>query len=345
MDLKSYVGRRLLLLIPTVLGAIFILFFLLQFLDPTQKALAYAQSPKEFANLDLVIEKYNLDAPFHVQFVNWLKGILSGNLGYSQVHSGPVLEAFIQKFPATLELFIFAAPLTLLASIKMGVSSAVNQNKFVDHLTRVASIIGRAMPNFWLGLILLWIGYGIISGLFPPRRLSSSVELIVSSPAFTQYTNIHTIDAIINLDFRVLVDALRHLILPVTTLVVSSWALITRITRSSMLNVLRRGYVTTARAKGLSEEIVINKHAERNALIPVLTVSGYLVIGLLIGAFITETIFVYDGVGRFFVQAAQQSDYAAVIGFTFIFAIIIIIVNLVVDVLYAYMDPRVRLGE
>ncbi len=344
MDLKSYIGRRLILLIPTAIGAVLILFFLYSRLSPRELAFAFARSTKEFQNLPAIIDKYNLDAPFHIQFYQWITNLLKGNLGWSQVYGGSVWEAFRTRLPATLELFLFAAPITIWASIKMGVKSAVNHNKVVDHITRVVSIIGRAMPNFWLGLLLLWVFYGIFSGLFPPGRLSSSVNTYVHTAAFVRYTHINTIDAILNLDLRVLLDALRHLILPVTTLVVSNWALITRITRSSMLDVMKRGYVTTARSKGLSEDKVIYKHARRNALLPVLTVSGYLVIGLILGAFITETIFNIPGVGQFFVRAATQNDYAAVTGFTFIFALIIIIVNLLVDVLYAYMDPRVRLG-
>ena len=344
MDLKSYIGRRMLLLIPTAIGAVLILFFLLQFLSPVERAMSFAQSPKEFANLDLIIEKYHLNDPIHVQFYNWLVSLLHGNLGWSQTFGGPVISAFINHIPATAELFIFAAPLTIFAAIKMGVTSAVHHNDPTDHATRVGSILGRAMPNFWLGLILLWLFYGVISGGLPPERLSTAVESYVNSPAFIQYTRVYTIDAILNLDLKVLIDSLRHLALPVTTLVVSSWALITRITRSSMLNVMRRGYITTARSKGLGENIVINKHARRNALIPVITVTGYLVIGLILGAFITESIFVFHGIGWFFVQAATLNDYPVVVGFTLIFVVVILLVNLAVDILYAYMDPRVRLG-
>lgn len=344
MDLKSYIGRRLILVIPTAIGAVFILFVLYSQLGPYELARAFAQSPKEFSQLPEIVEKYNLDASFHKQFYRWVVNLLHGNLGYSEYYGGTVWDAFIAHLPPTLELFIYAAPLTIFASIKMGVQSAVHHNKVIDHIIRVVSVIGRAMPNFWLGLLLLWVFYVILGGVFPPGRLSSSVNTYVHSAAFVQYTRIHTVDAILNLDLRVLIDALRHLVLPVTTLVVSSWALITRITRSSMLNVMRRGYITTAKSKGLSKNTVIYKHARRNALLPVLTVSGYLVIGLLLGAFITETIFTIPGIGRFFVNAATQNDYATVVGFTFIFALVIIIVNLIVDVFYAVMDPRVRLG-
>lgn len=344
MDLRSYIERRLLLLIPTAIGAVLLLFFFLSFLSPAQRALLYATGPKELAHLDAIISKYHLDAPVHIQFYHWIVSLLHGNLGYSQTANMPVAEAFINYLPATFELFLFATPLIIFASIKMGVASAVHHNELTDHTTRIASIVGYAMPNFWLGLLLLFLGYGVISGLFPPGRLSSSVYNYVHSAAFTQYTEVHTVDAILNLDFRVFVDALRHLILPVTTLVVSSWALITRITRSGMLEVMNRGYITTARAKGLSEDKVINKHARRNALIPVITVVGYLVYGLFLGSFIVETIFSFHGIGWFFVYAVNLQDYAVAIGFTLIFAVLVLIVNLIVDVLYAYIDPRITMG-
>lgn len=345
MDLRSYITRRLILLVPTILGAILLIFLLLQFLTPVQRASLYVTSPKGVAEIPQIIEKYHLDDPIHIQFYYWLTKLLHGNLGWSAVAGKPVWNTFTSHIPATLELFIFSVPIIIWAAIKMGVAAAVNREKKTDHTTRVASIIGYAMPNFWLGLLLLMIGYGFFSGLFPPGRLSTSIDSYVHTAAFVRYTRINTIDAILNLDLGVLIDALRHLVLPVTTLVVSSWALITRITRSSMLEVLGSGYITSARAKGLEKDKVINKHARRNALIPVLTVSGYLVMGLIMGAFITETIFNFKGIGWFFVTAASQLDMPVVIGYTLIFAIIIILINLTVDILYAYVDPRVRLGR
>lgn len=291
-----------------------------------------------------IISKYHLDDPLHIRFYHWMVGVLHGNLGQSVYFKEPVTTVFLNHLPATLEIIIIAGPLTILAAVKMGVTSAVHHNESVDHVTRVVSVIGRAMPNFWLGLLLLWVGYMVFSGFLPPGRLSSSLNTYIHGPHFTQITHIHYIDAIINLDARVFLNSIRHLILPVITVVVSSWALITRIMRSSMLNALRRGYITTARAKGLEENKIINKHARRNALIPVLTVSGYLVIGLLLGLFITETIFRFHGIGWAFVNAATENDYSLVIGFTLIFAVIIVTVNLIVDILYAFMDPRVRLG-
>lgn len=344
MELRSYIGRRIILLIPTILGAVLLIFLLLQFMSPIQRASLYIQSPKEAMAITEIITKYHLDDPIHVQFYYWVVKLLHGNLGWSETGMMPVSDAFFNFLPATLELFIFAAPIIIWASIKMGVNSAVNRDKVRDHATRIASIVGYAIPNFWLGLLLLMIFYGFFTGLFPPGRLSPAIDSYVHSGAFAQYTRINTIDAILNLDFRVLIDALRHLVLPVTTLVMSSWALLTRITRSSMLESLNRGYVTTARAKGLDEKTVINKHARRNALTSVLTVSGYLVMGLITGAFITETIFGFKGIGWFFVRSATQYDVPVIIGFTLIFAIAIVIINLIVDLLYAYFDPRVRLG-
>ncbi|KXA90635.1 hypothetical protein AKJ62_00245 [candidate division MSBL1 archaeon SCGC-AAA259D14] len=343
MDLRSYIGRRLLLLIPTVLGAIFFIFLLTQFLTPEQRASLYITSAKGAVAIPEVIEKYHLNDPFYVQFYHWIINLLHGNLGYSQAGNMTVAEAFVNFLPASLELFMYSTPIIIWAAIGLGTKSAVNKDEAPDHVSRVASIGGYAMPNFWLGLLLLLIGYGLI-GIFGAGRLTTAVETYVTeSPEFIRYTKINTIDAIINWDFRVLIDALKHLVLPVATLVVSSWALLTRITRSSMLEVLGKDFITAARAKGLEENTVINKHARRNALISVLTVSGYLVIGLLTGSFIVETIFNYKGIGWFFVYAANQFDFSVITGFTLIFALAIIFVNLIVDILYAYVDPRVRL--
>ena len=344
MDMRSYIIRRFLILIPTVIAVLLLIFVLVQSLTPVERASLYVKDPRGFRDIPAVIEKYHLDDPFPVQFYHWMAQVLNGNLGWSRTVSMPVRDAIVHFFPATLELIIFATPLIIWVSLRMGIASAINRGKMKDHVTRVASIVGYALPNFWLGLLLLMIFYGFFTGLFPPGRLSPSVDIYVNSAAFARYTHINTLDAILNLDFWVLVDALRHLVLPVTTLVVSGWALLTRIMRSSMLEALGRGYVTTARAKGLDEHTVVHKHAKRNALISVLTVTGFLVIGLVSGVFITETIFNFKGIGWFAVRAATQLDIPAVVGVTLVLAIFIIIVNLVVDLLYARVDPRVRLG-
>jgi ABC-type dipeptide/oligopeptide/nickel transport system permease component len=186
--------------------------------------------------------------------------------------------------------------------------------------------------------------YGYFKGLLPPERLSTEINLIVHSDQFVRYTQINTIDAILNWNLRVLGDALRHLVLPVITLAAVNLAFIMRLMRSSMLESLGKGYIFSARAKGLRESVVVNKHAGRNALIPVLTVSGYIFAGIVNGVVITETIFEYKGLGWFSAQAAVNLDVPSILSFAMFNAILFVITNLAVDVLYARIDPRIRLG-
>jgi ABC-type dipeptide/oligopeptide/nickel transport system permease component len=207
------------------------------------------------------------------------------------------------------------------------------------------AILGWSLPTFWLGLLLLMIFYGYFKGLLPPGRLSTQVNLFVHSADFIRYTHINTIDAILNLNGTVFLDALRHAVLPVITLTVVQMAFVMRLMRSSMLESLGKGYVLTARAKGLAERVVINKHARRNALIPVITVSGYVFAGLANGVVITETIFSYKGIGWWAWQAAVRLDIPSVLGFALFNAILFVIINLIVDILYTRVDPRVKLGE
>jgi peptide/nickel transport system permease protein len=189
------------------------------------------------------------------------------------------------------------------------------------------------------------IFYGFLTGFLPPGRLSVRMDLLVNVAPFIRYTHINTIDAILNLNGAVLLDALRHLVLPVITLSVVNVAFIMRLMRSSMLESLGKGYVLTARAKGLAERVVVNKHARRNALIPVITVSGYLFAALANGVVITETIFNYKGLGWWAWQSAINLDIPAILGFALFNAVLFVLVNLVVDILYTRVDPRVRLGE
>ena len=256
----------------------------------------------------------------------------------------PVGEAIWHYLPATLELAIFATPLIILMGIFLGTKAAARKDKPVDHATRVMAILGWSLPIFWLGLILIMIFYGYFTGLLPPGRLSIQMDIVVNSAEFSRYTHINTIDAILNLNGPVLLDALRHLILPVITLSVTHVAFIMRLMRSSMLESLGKGYILTARAKGLDERVVVNKHARRNALIPVITVSGYLFAGLASGAVITETIFNYKGIGWWAWQSAVRLDIPSVLGFALFSAVLFVLINLVVDILYTRVDPRVRLG-
>jgi len=256
----------------------------------------------------------------------------------------PVWDAIWRFLPTTLELAIFATPIIIFLGVFLGTKAAAHKDKPLDHATRVLAIFGWSLPTFWVGLVLLMFFYGYFTGLLPPHRLSTPMELLVQSAEFIRYTRINTLDAILNLNGPVLLDAIRHLILPVFTLTVVQMAFIMRLMRSSMLESLGRGYVLTARAKGLSERVVVNKHARRNALIPVITVGGYLFAGMVNGVVITETIFSFKGVGWWAWQSAVRLDIASVLGFALFNAVLFVLVNLVVDILYTRVDPRVRLG-
>jgi peptide/nickel transport system permease protein len=213
----------------------------------------------------------------------------------------------------------------------------------LDQTIRVTAIIGWSLPTFIFGLFVLFIFYGIL-GWFPPGRLSAWAQDIVYTGHFTSYTHLITIDALLNGNIPIFLDALRHLIAPIITLSYISWAFLLRITRSSMLDTLRKDYIRTARAKGVNEHTVIHLHAKRNALIPVTTIAGMMIIGMLGGVMITETVFTFPGLGFWAAQSAQQLDYGTVISFALLFSTIMVVGNLVVDLSYALIDPRVRLG-
>jgi len=345
LELRAYIIRRLFLLIPVIFGVTVFIFGITMLFTPTQRALLYITDPRQMADLPTIIHMYGLDRPFFAQYGSWLSQVLHGNLGWSEVVGMPVGRAIFHYLPATLELSIYAVPLIILIGIFLGTKAAANKDKPLDHGTRVLAIMGWSLPTFWLGLILMMIFYGYFSGLLPPGRLSTQMDIFVDSAAFTRYTYINTIDAILNLNGAVLLDALRHLVLPLVTLSVTHVAFIMRLMRSSMLESLGKGYVLTARAKGLDERIVVNKHARRNALIPVITVSGYLFAGLASGAVITETIFSFKGIGWWAWQSAAQKDIPSVLGFAMFSAVLFVVINLIVDVLYTRVDPRVKLGE
>jgi peptide/nickel transport system permease protein len=234
-----------------------------------------------------------------------------------------------------------AIPLIGLA-VWMGIQAAVHHNKLIDQILRVFAIIGWSLPTFVLGLILLMVFYAQLDW-FPPERLSGWASQAVQADEFTRFTQMNTLDSLLNLRFDIFLDSLRHLILPVITLSVISWAFLLRVTRSSMLDVLRQDYMTTARAKGLGERTVIRGHAVPNALIPVITVGGLTLIGLFNGVVITETVFNYPGLGSFMAEAATALDVVSVLGMTLFSSFVLVFGNLVVDVLYGVVDPRIRL--
>jgi peptide/nickel transport system permease protein len=345
LELRAYIIRRLLLLIPVLFGVSLLIFAITQLLSPLERATLYIQDPKQLSSINDIIARYGLNQPPLVQYGTWINQVLHGNLGWSRVVSMPVARAIINFLPASAELALFATPLIIFGGIFLGTKAAANKDKPIDHATRLGAIVGWSLPSFWLGLILLMVFYGYFSGLLPPERLSTDMTVLVNSDGFARYTRLNTIDAILNGNFSLLVDSLRHLVLPVLTLTVVNIAFIMRLMRSSMLEVLGKGYILTARAKGLEERTVISKHAQRNAMIPVLTVSGYVLASIVNGVVITETIFNYKGLGWWAWQSAVHLDISSVLGFALFSAVLFVLANLVVDLLYTRIDPRVRLGE
>jgi len=343
----SYVARRILFLPVVVFGVTLLIFVMMQFIDPykrlslyvNENVMAHLTTTEQWEEL---LHNYGLDRPVWVQYASWMNGLFHGKLGYSpsaQMEVGAAIKKFL---PATAELALLSVLPIILIAVKLGVFSAVHQDTLADHTTRIVAITGWSIPTFVMGLSLLLIFYGWL-GIFPPQRLSTWTIPLLRSGAIVRYTGMMTIDALLNGNWRLFVDAISHLVLPIITLSYISWAMILRVARSSMLETLRQDYITTARAKGLKERVVINKHAKRNAMIPVITLAGMTVAGLMGGVVITETIFNLPGLGRFAAKAAQTLDVPAILGFAMFNGVLMVTANLVVDVMYAVIDPRIRL--
>lgn len=342
----TYIIRRLLLLPLVVAGVSILIFSLMMLMSPFSRLAMYItdpdalkQGPEELAEM---VEALGLNDPAWVQYGRWMNEVLHGNFGWSESARQPVLRAIVTLLPASVELTLFAAFPVIFLGIWLGKISAVHQDTLADHISRISAIVGWSFPTFVFGILALMIFYAVL-GWFPPGRLALSASRIVHSDAFTSYTGMHTIDAILNGNLFVFADALRHLVLPVITLAYVSWAMILRLMRSSMLETLRQDYVTTARSKGLTERTVINKHAQRNALLPVTTVAGLMVANLLNGVVVVETVFNFRGLGAFAASAAVQLDLPSILGFSLFNGILLVLTNLVVDIMYAFFDPRVRL--
>ncbi len=340
--MATYIARRLVLLPVVAFGVSLLIFALLQFLAPEARAAAFITTPNQLNAIGAIVRKYGLDQPVYIQYWTWLREVFHGNLGWSQTARLSVLGAIAAFFPGTLELSFYSFVPIMLIGVWLGTAAAVRRDQLIDHLSRFFSISFRSLPSFVWGLLILMIFYGRLNW-FPPGRLSLDADLFTRSDQFHSYTHLLTVDALLNRHPWIFLDALRHLMGPVLTLTIISIALLVRITRSSMLEVLRQDYVRTARAKGLAEPVVINRHARTNALIPVITLSSLTFVGLLGGVVITETIFNYPGVGRWAAFAAQQLDIPGVTGSALLFAALTVLGNLGADILYAYFDPRIRL--
>lgn len=337
-----YILRRLLLLPLVILGVTFLLFFLTQRLSPEMRASLYVKDPRQMGSLEEVIRKYGLRDNVFKQYGRWLSNVARGDLGYSPSANMPVARAIKEYLPATIQLAFVTILLVVFFGVWFGSSSAVHKDKWQDIAARMFSVGGFSLPIFVLGLLLLMIFYGKL-GWFAPGGYSFQTDMVIHGGAFKTYTGFLLVDALLNGNLRVFGDVLSHLVLPAVTLCIGSFALMVRVMRSSMLEELNKDYVRTARAKGLPETAVVYKHAGKNAIIPVITLASIQFIRLLGGTVIVETIFDYPGIGRFGVLAAQQLDIAGILGFSLMVAVLFVIGNLLSDILYTAVDPRIRL--
>lgn len=343
MNLMQYILRRLFFMIFVLAGVSVLVFATMMLLPPGMRAGAYLSGEKVAPDqIENIIQRYGLDDPAPKQYLRWIRQISRGDFGFSTTAEAPVIEGFVTYFPTTLELVLYATPLIVAVGIWLGTISAVRRDTPIDHATRVFSVVGYSLPTFWLGLLLLMFFYGYL-GVFPPGTLSDAGKDTVFSESFHRYTRLITLDAILNWRWGLFWDALYHLALPVINLVILSSALIMRLTRSQMLEALGQDYVRTAWAKGADRATVYRKHARRNALLPVITVSGAMFANLMAGMVITETIFARKGIGWWMARAASQLDVSAIMFNVLFLGTLFVLVNLIVDILYAAVDPRVRL--
>ena len=333
--MTKFIIRRLLLLIPILLGLTLLIFIFTRLLpgDPATTLLGERATPE---NIALVRESLGLDRPLHEQYLQYMGGLLQGDLGRSFITNRDVVDDFLQRFPATIELSLAAMLFAIAVGIPLGMFTAKRRGTWVDSAGTVVSLIGISIPIFFLGLMLKWF----FSIQFPILPDSGRIDLV--EYYIPRVTNFMTIDAFLAGEPGGAIDALRHLILPALALGTIPLAVIMRITRASVVDVLNEDYVRTAHAKGLRESTVDGRHILRNALLPVVTVIG-LQTGLLLGgAILTETIFTWGGVGRWIYEAVIARDYQIIQSGVLMLALIFVLVNLVVDVSYAFINPRIR---
>lgn len=286
--------------------------------------------------LERLREQLGLNQPLHIQYANYLKRILlEADFGRSIITNNPVIKEIAQKFPATVELALAAMIIASLIGISTGILAAVYRNSWIDNLSMVAALTGVSIPIFWLGLMFMILFSSMLGWLPLSGRLSITTDI-------APVTNFYLIDSLLEGNLHAFIDAVRHLILPAITLATVPTAIIARMTRASMLEVLEQDYIKTAYAKGVGKLKVILRHAFKNAAIPIVTITG-LQLGLLLsGAVLTETIFAWNGLGSFVVNAVNARDFPVIQGCVLIFAFTFVMVNLFVDLTYFVLDPRVK---
>jgi ABC-type dipeptide/oligopeptide/nickel transport system permease component len=355
----SFVVRRLLMAIPVLLGIVFVTFTLARVLpgDPCRAALGERATA---AVCDAFIQRVGLDQPIPVQFYRYVGELSRGELGESFRFGRPATVILVERLPVTVELSISAMIFATLVSIPLGVISAYRHNSAIDVGTMIGANIGVSMPVFWLGLMLAYTFAVLLKDtpfwLPPSGRLTSGLTLPpltetwhlqlqgVPLAILTFLSNMVVLNALLTGNWPILWDAIKHLILPSAALGTIPLAIIARMTRSSLLDVLGLDYIRTARAKGLRERAVVLRHGMSNALLPIVTIIGLSLGELLGGAVLTETVFGLSGVGRTMFESITARDYTIVQAFTLVIALGYVIINLIVDISYAYLDPRIRLS-
>lgn len=331
--MTEYILRRLLLAIPVLFGVTFFAYSMVLLTGDPASALAGEHATPEMR--EALRERLGLNDPLLVQYGRFLSRLAQGDLGTSVMTRTPVMVELRQFFPATIELALSAMLLAVIVGVPLGVVAGYRHNSWIDLGTTFGSLVGVSMPIFWLGLMLLWV-FGLKLGWFP------TTGRIALSAGLQPITKLYVLDSILTGNLRALLSALHHLALPAAALATIPTAFIARITRSAMLDVLGEDYVRTARAKGLDERAVVSQHALKNAMLPVVTVIGLQTGLLLAGAILTETIFAWPGMGRWVVNAIVARNFPVVQAAVLVFALIFVFVNLVVDISYAWFNPKIR---
>ena len=331
----AFLLKRVILLILSLIGVTLMVFVISHVIpaDPVAIALGPEATAEQIQALR---EAWGLNHPLFIQYGIFLKNLIRGDLGFSLVSRRAVTEELRYYFPATLELTTASMIISIVLGIFIGIISAVHRNRFFDHLTRTYCIFGISMPIFWLGLLLLLLFYVKLGWLPGGGRIADGIEV-------QSITGLLILDCLLTGNWPGLGSSLLHLLLPAFCLSSSFLATISRIARSSVLQVIREDYVRTARAKGLPEFKVMGKHVLRNSLLPVITISGILYGQLLGGAVLTETIFSWPGMGRYVVRSILNLDFQPILGFTVLCALLYTLANLVVDFLYSIVNPQIRL--
>jgi peptide/nickel transport system permease protein len=335
--LVTYLGRRLALAATALFGVVLTAFLVAHMVpaDPLATVLS-DQATKDPSVRAAYVKRWGLDRSLPEQFFAYLANVAQGDLGESFTTRRPVLQDLRQFLPATVELAVAALLVSVAVGVPLGVWAAIRHDRAADHAARAISLVGAASPIFWTGLIALYLFYYVLEWAPGPGRLDSHLTL---PPRVTGFL---LVDSLVAGNAELFRSALSHLVLPAGVLGWFITGIIARTTRASLLEVLAADYVRTARAKGLREGVVVGLHALRNALIPVVTVIGLAFASLLSGAVLTETVFAWPGIGRYAVTASTRLDYPAILGVTMLTAVIYIAVNLVVDLLYGVLDPRIR---